>query len=136
MSNRLTITKITPGYWNISINNPPINLYDPEMFAEINVMLDDLERDEDVKVIVLESANPDFWVAHYDFNRADIVPDMPGAAPYTEWPHMVARFAQARVLSVAKLRGRARGQGSELALACDIRFASKEKAILSFGLQY
>jgi enoyl-CoA hydratase/carnithine racemase len=128
--NRLSVTKVTPGYWNVSIDNPPINLYDPEMFAEINVLLDELEADKDVKVVVLESANPDFWVAHYDFNRADVLPDMPGAAPYTEWPHMVARFAQARVLSVAKIRGRARGQGSELALACDIRFASKERAIL------
>lgn len=127
---RLTVTKVTPAYWSVSMNNPPINLYDPEMFAEINVLLDDLEADEDLKVVVLESANPDFWIAHYDFNRADVMPDMPGAAPFTEWPHMVSRFAQARVLSVAKLRGRLRGQGSELALACDIRFASKEKAIL------
>jgi enoyl-CoA hydratase/carnithine racemase len=130
MQNRLTITKVTPAYWSVSINNPPINLYDPEMFAEINVLLDDLETDVDVKVVVIESANPDFWVAHYDFGRADVMPDMPGAAPYTEWPHMVARFAQARVLSIAKLRGRLRGQGSELALACDVRFASREKTIL------
>ena len=130
-SKRLTITKVTPAYWSVSIDNPPINLYDPEMFAEINVLLDDLETDNDVKVVVLESANPEFWVAHYDFARADVMPDMPGAAPFTEWPHMVSRFAQARVLSIAKLRGRLRGQGSELALACDIRFASKEKAILA-----
>jgi enoyl-CoA hydratase/carnithine racemase len=127
---RLRVTRVTVAYWNVSIDNPPINLYDPEMFAEINVLLDELEADPEVKVIVVESANPDFWVAHYDFNRADVIPDMPGAAAYTEWPRMVARFSQSRVLSVAKLRGRARGQGSELALACDIRFASKEKAIL------
>lgn len=100
------------------------------MFAEINILLDELERDQEVKVIVLESANHDFWVAQYDFNRADVMPDMPGAAPYSEWPHMVSRFVQARVLSIAKIRGRARGQGTELALACDIRFASKEKTVL------
>lgn len=128
---RLSITKVTPAYWSVVMDNPPINLYDPEMFAEINVLLDDLESDDDVKVVVLESANPEFWVAHYDFNRADVMPEMPGAAPFTEWPHMVSRFTQAHVLSVAKLRGRLRGQGSELALACDIRFASKEKAILA-----
>jgi enoyl-CoA hydratase/carnithine racemase len=127
---RLAVTKVTPGYWNVSIDNPPINLYDPEMFSEINVLLDGIEKDKNLKVVVLESANPDFWVAHYDFARADVMPDMPGAAPYAEWPHMVSRFAQARVLSIAKLRGRLRGQGSELALACDIRFASKEKTIL------
>jgi enoyl-CoA hydratase/carnithine racemase len=128
--NRLTITKMSPAYWVISINNPPINIYDPEMFAELNVLLDTLDADEDVKVIVLESANPDFFVAHYDFLRANVMPDQPGAADFTAWSRMVVRFAQSRVISIAKIRGRARGQGSELALACDIRFASKEKAIL------
>jgi enoyl-CoA hydratase/carnithine racemase len=126
---RLTVTKVTPAYWTVLIDNPPINLYDPEMFAELNVLLDDLDADQEVKVVVLESADPDFFVAHFDFNRADIIPDQPGAAPFTAWPLMVVRFAQSRVLSIAKVRGRARGQGSELALACDIRFASKEKAI-------
>jgi enoyl-CoA hydratase/carnithine racemase len=110
--NRLTITKITPAYWNVSINNPPINLYDPEMFAELNVLLDTLDDDKDVSVIVLESANPDYFVAHFDFVRADIIPDQPGAAEFTAWPRMMTRFAQSRVLSIAKLRGRARGQGS------------------------
>ena len=56
--NRLTITKITPAYWGISINNPPINIYDPEMFAELNVLLDALDSDKEVKIVVFESANP------------------------------------------------------------------------------
>ena len=120
---RLTITKVTPAYWNVSIDNPPINLYDPEMFAEINVLLDALETDPEAKVVVLQSANPDFWVAHYDFNRADVIPNMPGAAPYTEWPHMVARFSQSRVLSVAKLRARTRpGLGASVGLRHSVRF--------------
>jgi enoyl-CoA hydratase/carnithine racemase len=128
--NRLTITKVTPAYWTVLIDNPPINIYDPEMFAELNVLLDTLDSDKEVKVVVLESANPEYFVAHFDFIRADIIPDQPGAAEFTVWPRMMTRFAQSRVLSVAKLRGRARGQGSELAFACDIRFASKERAIL------
>ncbi|WP_263377364.1 enoyl-CoA hydratase/isomerase family protein [Granulicella paludicola] len=127
---RLKISKITPAYWVVTFDNPPINIYDPEMFAELNVLLDTLDSDRDVKVIVLESANPDFFIAHYDFLRADVMPDQPGAAEFTAWSRMVVRFAQSRVISVAKIRGRARGQGSEIALACDIRFASKEKAIL------
>ena len=127
--NRLTVTRVTPAYWTVLINNPPINIYDPEMFAELNVLLDALDTDKEVKVVVLESANLDYFVAHFDFLRADVIPDQPGAAEFTAWPRMVTRFAQSRVVSVAKVRGRARGQGSELALACDIRFASKEKAI-------
>ncbi|MQY40634.1 Fatty acid oxidation complex subunit alpha [Streptomyces sp. RB17] len=128
--NRLTITKVTPTYWTVLIDNPPINLYDPEMFAELNVLLDTLDSDKEVKVVVLESANPDYFVAHFDFVRADIIPDQPGSAEFTAWPRMMTRFAESRVISIAKIRGRARGQGSELAFACDMRFASKEKAIL------
>jgi enoyl-CoA hydratase/carnithine racemase len=113
------------------IENPPINLYDPEMFAELNVLMDTLDSDKDIKVVVFESANPDYFIAHYDIVRGEVIPDQPGAAEFGAWPKFVTRLAQSRVVSVAKLRGRARGHGSELALACDIRFASKEKAILA-----
>ena len=84
-----------------------------------------------MKVVVFESANPDYFVAHYDLERGEVIPEQPGAAEFSAWPNFVTRLAQSRVVSVAKLRGRARGHGSELALACDIRFASKEKAVLA-----
>ena len=129
--NRLTITAETPAYWRIIIENPPINLYDPEMFAELNVLMDKIETDRELKVVVFESANPDYFVAHYDLERGEVVPEQPGAAEFSAWPKFVTRLAQSRVVSVAKLRGRARGHGSELALACDMRFASKEKAVLA-----
>ena len=129
--NRLTIDEVTPAYWRVIIENPPINLYDPEMFAELNVLMDRIDTDRDLKVIVFESANPDYFVAHYDLERGEVIPDQPGAAEFSAWPKFVTRLAQSRVVSVAKLRGRARGHGSELALACDIRFASKEKAVLA-----
>jgi enoyl-CoA hydratase/carnithine racemase len=129
--NRLTIDAVTPGYWRVVIENPPINLYDPEMFAELNVLMDKIDTDRDLKVVVFESANPDYFVAHYDLDRGEVIPEQPGAAEFSAWPKFVTRLAQSRVVSVAKLRGRARGHGSELALACDMRFASKEKAVLA-----
>jgi enoyl-CoA hydratase/carnithine racemase len=131
ISNRLTIAKVTPAYWRVTINNPPINLYDPEMFAELNVLMDAIDADREVKVAVFESANPDYFIAHYDLERGEVIPDQPGAAAFSAWPKFVTRLAQSRVVSIAKLRGRARGHGSELALACDIRFASKENAVLA-----
>jgi enoyl-CoA hydratase/carnithine racemase len=130
-TNRLTISKVTPAYWRVIIQNPPINLYDPEMFAEFNVLMDRIDTDAELKVVVFESANPDYFIAHYDLERGQVIPDQPGAAEFSAWPKFVTRLAQSRVVSVAKLRGRARGHGSELALACDIRFASKEKAVLA-----
>src|ERR1700754_2468312 len=127
-NNRLTINKVLPGYWRVVIETPPINMYDPEMFAELNVLMDKVDADKDLKVLVFESANPDYFVAHYDLDRGEIIPEQPGAAEFSAWPKFVTRLAQSRVVSVALVRGRARGHGSELALACDIRFASKEKA--------
>jgi enoyl-CoA hydratase/carnithine racemase len=129
--NRLSIDVVTPGYWRVIIENPPINLYDPEMFAELNVLMDRIDADRDLKVVVFESANPEYFVAHYDLDRGEVIPEQPGAAEFSAWPKFVTRLAQSRVVSVAKLRGRARGHGSELALACDMRFASKEKAVLA-----
>jgi enoyl-CoA hydratase/carnithine racemase len=129
--NRLTVSEVTPAYWRVTIKNPPINLYDPEMFAELNVLMDALDADKEVKVVVFESANPDYFVAHYDLERGEVIPNQPGAAEFSAWPKFVTRLAQSRVVSVAKLRGRARGHGSELALACDMRFASREKAVLA-----
>lgn len=130
-NNRLTINKVLPGYWRVVIENPPINLYDPEMFAELNVLMDKVDADKDLKVIVFESANPDYFVAHYDLDRGEIIPEQPGAAEFSAWPKFVTRLAQSRVVSVALVRGRARGHGSELALACDMRFASREKAVFA-----
>lgn len=130
IGDRLHLDVVAPGYWRVTIDNPPINLYDPRMFAALNVLMDRIETDDEVKVVVFESANPDYFVAHYDLEDEE-VPDVPGAAEFTEWPRFVTRLAHSRVISVAKLRGRARGHGSELALACDMRFASREKAFLA-----
>ena len=130
-SNRLTVEEVTRGYWRVVIDNPPINLYDPEMFAELRVLMDRIDADDELKIVVFESANPDYFVAHYDLERGEVVPDQRGAAEFSAWPAFVTRLAQSRVVSVAKIRGRARGHGSELALACDIRFASKETAVFA-----
>lgn len=131
LSHRLSVEAVTPAYWRIVIDNPPINLYDPEMFAAFRLLMDRIDADPDLKVVVLESANLDYFCAHYDVVRGREIPDIPGAAPFTEWPTFVARLAQSRVVSIAKVRGRARGHGSEMALACDIRFASLETAIFA-----
>lgn len=127
--NRLTIVRESPAYWRVIIDNPPLNLFDPLMFAELNVLMDDVERDGDLKVIVFESGDEDFFMNHHDVENRLTVPDHPGAMPFFgNWPKFVTRLAQSSVVSIAKVRGRARAQGFEFALACDMRFASKERA--------
>ena len=130
LGDRLILNEISPAYWQVTIDNPPINMYDPRMFAAFNQLMDRLDAADELRVVVFDSAHPDYFIAHYDLEDEE-VPDVPGAAEFTHWPVFVTRLAQSRVISVAKLRGRARGHGSEFALACDIRFASRERAILA-----
>jgi enoyl-CoA hydratase/carnithine racemase len=128
-ANRLTVLRESQAYWRIIINNPPLNLFDPKMFAELNVLMDDIEKDVDLKVVVFESGDEDFFMNHHDVENRLTVPDQPGAMPFFgNWPRFVTRLAQSSVISIAKVRGRARAQGFEFALACDMRFASRERA--------
>lgn len=126
--NRLTITEVTPAYWRVTLDNPPLNLFDPRMHAEFWLLLDRIEADTQLKVVVFDSANPDYFIAHLDLVDWS-VPDVPGAAPMSEWVHAVTRLSQSRVVSIASVRGRAHAHGNEFLLACDMRFASREKAI-------
>lgn len=126
---RLNIIHESKSYWRVVFSNPPLNLFDPSTFAELNVLMDDIEQDEDLKVVVFESGDEDFFMNHHDVENRTTVPDQPGAMPFFgNWPRFVTRLAQSSVISIAKVRGRARAQGFEFALACDMRFASKERA--------
>lgn len=126
---QLTVNKITPRYWTVTFNNPPLNMFDPWTFAELNVLMDDIEASDELHVIVFESGNPDFFMDHHNVTERVEVPDVPGAKPFFfEWPNWVERLANSPVISIAKVRGRCWAQGFEFALACDLRFASKEKA--------
>ncbi len=128
-ANRLTIIPESKAYWRVVINNAPLNLFDPQMFAELNVLLDNIEKEENLKVVVFESGDTDFFMNHHDVENRLTVPDVPGAMPFFgNWPKFVTRLAQTSVISIAKVGGRARAQGFEFALACDMRFASKEHA--------
>jgi enoyl-CoA hydratase/carnithine racemase len=130
-TNRLSVIRQSPSYWRVVFDNPPFNLFDPETFAELNVLMDEIENDTDLKIVVFESGDEDFFVNHHDLSRGHGAADQPGGASFDHWPSFVTRLAQSSVLSVAKVRGRARAQGFEFALACDIIFASKERAVFS-----
>ncbi len=127
---KLRITKSSACYWRVTLNNPPINLFDPEMLDELVSLVDDLERDEEVKVVVFDSALPDFFMAHLDVARAAEFSREPGPTGLPPWPDVALRLERAPFVTVGLVRGRARGVGSEFLLALDVRFASRERAIL------
>ena len=115
----------SPGYWRVTFDNPPLNLYDPEVEAGLVRVVDQLEADPDVKVVVFGSALADFFMAHLDLGRiAEFGEGMP------TWFDLVGRLGRAPFITVASIRGRARGIGNEFLTALDVRFASREKAVL------
>lgn len=107
-------------------------MFDPLMFAELNVLLDKMAQSPELKIVVFESGDSDYFMNHHDVVHRLEVPEVPGAqAFFYNWPYFVEKLIHLPVLSVAKVRGRARAQGFEFALACDMRFASREKALFS-----
>jgi enoyl-CoA hydratase/carnithine racemase len=113
-----------PGLWTISFNNPPINMFVPATIDELAALMAELDAAPSVKVVVFESANPEFFVAHLDVAKAA---ERPGVLDL--WRDFVLRLSSAAVVSIAKVRGRTRGIGNEFVLACDMRFASRQNAV-------
>ncbi len=110
-----------PGRWTITFSNPPINMFVPTTIVELGALMTDLEANRSVKIVVFQSANPDFFIAHLDVSKAAERPEMLGL-----WRDFVLRLSSAPVASIAKIRGRTRGIGNEFVLACDMRFASRQ----------
>src|SRR5271155_4541450 len=126
---QFAISEVAPAYWRVSFSNPPINLEDPDTILELQELVGRMETDDTLRVVVLESADPDFFINHYDVSRAAETPVAPGPTGLPTFIDTTVRLATTPVVTIAKIRGRNRGGGSEAALACDLRFASREKAV-------
>jgi len=125
---QFTINEQSAAYWTVTFNNPPINLVNPETILELQEIVGRIEASSELVVVVFDSAHPDFYFARYDLSRAGETPTAPGPTGLPTWIDLTTRLEQSRVISIASVRGRARGAGSEFALACDLRFASIERA--------
>ena len=128
----LSVDRCSPSDCRVTFDHPPINAITATTVAELVELVGLIEQDRDLNVVVFDSANPDFYLAHYDTEH-----DPGGTAALGEgpgarhaWLDLLGRLSRAPVISIASIRGRVRGAGSEFALACDLRFASREKAWL------
>ncbi len=130
---QIRVTRRSPAYWRVTIDNPPINVMGPEMVREFQEVINALEADEQVRVVVFDSAVDDYFLNHSDFTaKLEDLTGMPaGPTGLPPWPDFLARLTRLPVASIALIRGRATGNGSEITLACDMSFASREKAIIS-----
>src|SRR5947208_2817695 len=133
MTKQILLTRRSPAYWRVTFNHPPLNIFGPDAIPQLNEIITALETDAHVKVVVFDSAIQGFFLTHYDFlaKLEDTTGLPPGPTGLQPLPDMLVRLSRAPVASIASIRGRATGVGSELALACDMRFASREKAVLS-----
>jgi enoyl-CoA hydratase/carnithine racemase len=118
------VDRTHPGRCTITFSNPPINMFVPTTIVELGALMTDLEADPSVKVVVFQSANPEFFIAHLDVAKAA---ERPGLLDL--WRDVVLRLSSTPVVSIAKIRGRTRGIGNEFVLACDMRFASRKSTL-------
>src|SRR5262245_25975393 len=114
------------------ISSPPMNLLGPELVRDLVSLIQRAEADEMFKVLVFKSADPDYFIAHVDVTR--IKEYRAEAAKLTGEASIALLFhylSASRLVSIAQIEGRVRAAGSEFVLACDMRFAAREKAIFS-----
>ena len=130
---QIRLTRSSPAFWRVTFDNPPLNLMGPEFVLEFREIMTALETDEQVKVVVFDSAVEGFFLNHSDFlARLEDLTGIPqGPTGLEAWPDILVRLTRAPIVTIASIRGRATGNGSEIALACDMSFASREKALLS-----
>jgi enoyl-CoA hydratase/carnithine racemase len=129
---QIRVAEVSPAYWTVTFDNGPLNLIDPGTIRELDGLVSRLEEDPDVRVVVFRSASENYFLAHWDvLVDKDSVRSMPsGASGLHPWLDVLTRLSRLPVATIAAVRGRARGAGSEFALACDMRFASRERAVL------
>ncbi|MER6283246.1 MULTISPECIES: enoyl-CoA hydratase/isomerase family protein [Streptomyces] len=121
--------RTSPQIAKITFANPPVNLIVGETVLRLIEIVTELATDPDIQVVLFDSATPDFFYNHFDLAAAaDFpAPEDPDAVP--AWTNLVLELSKAPYITIAVIRGRTRGGGNELALALDLRYASREKAI-------
>ncbi len=124
---------VAGGVARVTIDNPPINLFDLPLMLDLARCGEALAVDEDVRAVIVGSANPDFFIAHADVGLILQLPRSPRDGPNEElglFHAMCERFRTMPKATIAVIEGRVRGGGSELVSSFDMRFASQERAVL------
>lgn len=120
---------VTDGVAVVLIDNPPINLMTSSLFRSLAKVSVQLSEDDAVRVVVLRSANPEFFIAHFDVEAILDFPIDGEAVEESElggFDRMCEMYRTMDKVTIAELRGRVGGGGAELSAACDMRFGDAE----------
>jgi enoyl-CoA hydratase/carnithine racemase len=127
----LRLTQESSTLWRVTFDNAPVNVIGTDMLRDLKELLTELESNDTVNVVVFDSADPDFFLAHYDLAADHAASEaLPSPTGYAAWVDITVRISKLPAVTISAIRGIARGAGSEFALATDIRFASREKTVL------
>ena len=129
----IRLVRKSEAYWKVTFANPPLNLIGPDQVRELGRIIDEIEADPRVQVVVFDSDVPGSFINHYDLlqplEASTRLPAGPtGMHPV---PDFMVRLSKLSAITIVSIRGRASGIGSELALAADMRFASRERGVIS-----
>ncbi len=125
------IVEESPAFWRVVFDHPPFNIVDAGIFEGLQDLLGRMDASLDLRVVVFESAIPDFYLAHFDLtgNIGNILTTV-GRTGLPILMDTFVRLTKSPVVSIAKIRGCVRGASSEFVLACDMRFGSRENMLL------
>src|SRR6266700_1743251 len=128
---QVRVIEETPAYWRIVFDYPPFNIVDATIFEGLQDLLARMDASPSLRVIVFESANPKFYLAHFDLTgKTGNITTAVGPSGLPILTNTFVRLTKSPVVSIAKIRGCVRGVSSEFVLACDMRFASRENTRL------
>ena len=121
------VREISPSYWRVTFDNGPVNLLDPDTVDQLGALIERIENDPDLTVVVFGSDKPGYFMAHWDFlaDNARVAGMPPGPTGLNPYVDNFVRLSRVPVATICEIRGRARGAGSEFALATDIRLDRK-----------
>jgi enoyl-CoA hydratase/carnithine racemase len=124
----LTLFRHNAGFWRVTIDAPPFNIFDTSLLTGLELVIERMKAAQELRVIVFESAVPDYFIAHFDVIKGAEILERKTPTGILPWFDVALALHGSPVISIALIRGRTRGVGIEFVAACDMRFAS-EKAV-------
>jgi enoyl-CoA hydratase/carnithine racemase len=130
-ASHVRVIEETSAYWRVLFDNPPFNIVDDTIFDGLQDLLARMDASASLRVVVFESANPEFYLAHFDLTgKTGNITTAVGPSGLPILMDTFVRLTKSPVVSIAKIRGCVRGVSSEFVLSCDMRFASRENTLL------